>query len=136
MIEWSDEFCTGQVRVDRQHQRLVQLLGELYRDVAAGTPEAALWRVFGELDRYANHHFAAEEKLMRECGLAGRLADSHLREHAAYRDRIASFKARHAREEKMLAVQVLAFLHRWWVEHILNIDKATMVEVERIRGPN
>lgn len=134
MITWSDEYEIGYARLDEQHRHLVRLLGALYAEVSSGTEGDGLWRMFGELEAYAADHFAIEEGLMKQHGLSGPLTDYHLAAHQDFRHRVSEFKARHTRGERRVAIQLLAFLHGWLVDHILTVDKASMQDLSASGG--
>lgn len=129
-IDWDDRYATGVDSVDRQHRGLIDLINDLYGRIGEGRGDEALDGVFGELQRYAETHFATEERLLRRHPVAGYHPAGHLEEHAGYRYRIADLRARHARGERLLPIQVLSFVGRWWQDHIAHSDRV----FERLAG--
>lgn len=66
LIEWHDEFRTGSVSVDFEHQELVNLINEAHDTLTAGATEEATALLLGEIFARISSHFALEERLMRE----------------------------------------------------------------------
>lgn len=127
LITWQREFDTGVERVDQQHRRLVEIINGLYHNIGAGQGEAAILGVLGELTRYAEHHFATEERLLSLLGPASRGTAVHIAAHETYRQRIGDIRARHEAGENLVAIQVLAFVSEWWVGHIAECDRGLRV---------
>lgn len=122
-INWDEKFTTGVELVDKQHRGLIHILNGLYKSIGEGRGEAALQGVFGELQRYADYHFDTEERLLKKHGVAPRHQSEHIIRHVAYRRRIEDLKARHEGGERLIPIQVLAFVCGWWLEHILTCDR-------------
>lgn len=122
-IEWEDRFTTGQEMIDLQHRRLIGILNDLYADIGAGRAEDALFKVFSELRRYADYHFGTEERLLRQHCVAPVRVKAHLAEHETYRRRVAELQSRHDGGERLVLVQVLAFVCDWWLQHIAVGDR-------------
>ena len=66
IIEWSDSLSVGIAKIDEQHSKLIQLMGEL--DEAIKKDEAAdmIEDILTNLFNYAQTHFATEEELFRK----------------------------------------------------------------------
>lgn len=122
-IEWDEKFITGVEMVDNQHRGLIQILNELYKAIGEGRGEAALQGIFGELKRYADHHFDTEERLLKKHGVAPHHKAEHVIRHEAYRQRVEDFRTRHEGGERLIPIQVLAYVCDWWLEHILTCDR-------------
>ena len=122
-IEWNERFATGVEIVDKQHRGLIDILNGLFKSIGEGRSEAALLGVFGELRRYADNHFDTEERLLKKHGVESRHQVEHVIRHVAYRRRIEALRARHDEGERLIPIQVLAFVSDWWLKHILNCDR-------------
>lgn len=132
-IEWDERFTTGVEIVDKQHRGLIRILNGLYGGIGEGRGEAALQSVFGDLQRYADHHFGTEERLLKKHGVAPHHQAEHVIRHVAYRRRIEDLKARQEGGERLTPIQVLAFVCDWWLDHILTCDRvfASLAEGDR-----
>jgi len=89
---WNQYFITGLDLVDEQHHHLVELIDELGDALTAprATEDAALQRVFDRLADYAKFHFAEEENLMRQKGLASNYRDRHHQRHAQFVEQLST----------------------------------------------
>lgn len=122
-IEWKADYATGLEIVDAQHRSLIRIINELYSDIGEGRGDVVLQRVFGELRRYAEHHFGTEERLLKRHGLPAGHSAAHLAEHDDYCRRVAQLRFRYDEGERLVPVQVLAFVSEWWLRHIATSDR-------------
>lgn len=126
LLAWRDEYCVGVERIDRQHRQLLEMIAGL-SDRVADEGERVFAQILDRLDDYAQTHFAEEEALARR--LPGSSADRLLllaqcNEHADYRRRVLACRAAMARGEAGAGADLLAFVARWWLCHILGTDRA------------
>ena len=66
IIEWRDDFKTGDASVDHEHEELINLMNTLYDAMVDGPPEDETLRALGEVFARISAHFALEEHEMRE----------------------------------------------------------------------
>ncbi|MCP4936142.1 MAG: bacteriohemerythrin [bacterium] len=67
LIEWKDEFNTGNPSIDQEHRELIGLINDLHeilRKNVSTSDETADF--LGEIYSQISAHFALEEQLMRE----------------------------------------------------------------------
>jgi len=67
LLEWRDEFKTGNPSVDHEHRELIELINELHeklRETSRNSDEISDF--LGEIYARISAHFALEERLMRE----------------------------------------------------------------------
>lgn len=134
-IGWDEMFATGIEIVDRQHRCLIDIIDRLYREIGDGCGDAALHGVFVELQRYADYHFDTEERLLRKHGAASpHHLSEHLARHEAYRVRIEQLWERQRNGERLIPIQVLAFVCDWWMDHILTCDRVFEAWAEAARA--
>lgn len=123
LIEWQDKYSVGVPRIDEQHRQLIDLLNQLYKKVGASAASQEIWPLLVNFNRYADNHFETEERIAREASIAMPNQVGHNRLHENYRDRMKAFRASLERDDKRVAVQLLAFLNNWWLQHILVEDR-------------
>lgn len=125
-IEWKKEYCIGVQRIDEQHQKLISLLNQLYTLVGQETNSEQnndkSWRLLGEFNQYAETHFNTEERIAADNNVPFSELESHKGEHQAYRERIKLFQKNYLSSAKFIPVQLMAFLSKWWLSHILVKD--------------
>jgi hemerythrin len=120
------EFHTGIEIVDKQHQRLVEMLTQLdmVRKTQYGgdtTTREAVGNVIAEMNDYTFSHFAFEEALMEDAQYE--FLHAHKRIHEAFVGRVNEYKKRFEAEEDIVD-ELYGVLNRWLFNHIRNDDKA------------
>jgi hemerythrin-like metal-binding protein len=121
MIRWSPALATGHRQIDAQHEELFRRLGALAEALDAGGA-GEVDRLFEFLASYAADHFAAEERLLEQAGLAS--AEAHRAAHAGFTREVERLRARLRSGAPARAVALLArgFLVTWLREHIAGVD--------------
>ena len=66
IIEWREEFKTGDPAVDHEHQQLIDDINGVYAGMGDGPPDDETMRRLGDLLAHITAHFALEEAVMRE----------------------------------------------------------------------
>ena len=129
---WSDGFETGLGKVDFQHRRLVELLNELARyHVAGHDAHEDLLRVFDELIAYTTYHFATEEALMDEATVSEGHSVAHHRAHADFVNMVLAARKDADQAPREANEQILAYLTKWLILHILGMDRRMGEEVRK-----
>ena len=69
LIQWRDEYRTGDRSVDHEHRELIGLINALHEKLAGGGRSTEEVEEFlGEINVKISAHFALEERLMRGAG--------------------------------------------------------------------
>jgi hemerythrin len=121
LINWSDRYSVGISRIDEQHQRLVELINELHAAILVGDRRSALPKILDGLAGYAVSHFTTEETLMKKFGYPN--YEQHKAEHDRLTAQIKQLLQKGLGDPAALTVEVMTFLQRWLVGHIVNVDK-------------
>lgn len=134
MLTWDPSLAIDVPEIDDQHRTLFAEVNRFDAAVRAGIQGAEIRQLFAFLGRYAQEHFEAEERLMREAGYP-RLA-SHALEHAEFRRRLATLLPHWESEGESIALlmAVSGFLARWLRDHVATSDRA-IGEYLRTRPP-
>jgi hemerythrin len=120
------EFRTGIEAVDKQHQRLVEMVTQLdvaskkYHKNSTRKREAA-GEVIAEMIDYTLSHFAFEEALMEDAQYE--FFRAHKRIHELFVERAGEYKKRFEAGEDIVD-ELYDVLKRWLFNHIRNDDKA------------
>ncbi len=122
-IDWTPDYAIGVARIDEQHQQLIAMINALYEKIGPDVSPSATWALLDGFNRYAESHFATEERIALEGRVPTAELNAHKQEHQAYRDRMGIFQHAFAQNEKRAPVQLMAFLSSWWLSHILVRDK-------------
>jgi hemerythrin len=119
-IEWKTSYSVQVEELDRQHQRLVQLINSLHDAMKIGAPRTALERIVSDLVTYTRFHFKNEERLMRQHGFP--LVEEHLKEHESLTTTVMRFEEDLRAGRVALSVPLMQFLKSWLTSHIMSAD--------------
>jgi len=133
VIEWNNSFVLGVPEIDGHHQHLLELFNKTYQVFVAQAGRGALETVLDELVNYATYHFAAEERLMAECGYQS--LPQHRREHEGFIERITVQQHDFYAGRTTLTLELIVLLRDWVLDHILRCDKELAAVLPRQPEP-
>lgn len=123
IVKWTEEMSVGVAALDRDHQRLLGLINQLYEVIRLPDAQAEVGAVIGELVHYAHRHCAAEEALMARAGYPG--LEEHRKSHDLLRERVAEYQDEYrAAPRSVVAAELFEFLADWLIHHIRTEDRA------------
>ncbi len=130
-FEWDHRFSVRVAEIDRQHQRLIDLINQLYEAMNQGNDSNTLTSAVNELDTmtsvldelidYSRYHFSTEEKYMLEYAYPE--YDKHKGQHDHFADKVRTLRQDFDEGKALLSMEIMQFLRDWWKEHILGTDK-------------
>jgi len=121
LIQWSENLSVGVGEIDRQHQRLIAMIGELDKAMREGKGKDLMGKIVNGLIGYTGTHFATEEKYFDQ--FAYPEADGHKAEHRNFIQKVSEFKGGFESGKLGLSIQVMDFLSDWLKGHISGTDK-------------
>ena len=121
LIIWNERLSVGVREFDTQHQKLIQILNNLFDAMSQGQGKEILEKTLSELIEYTKIHFAAEERKMKAFNYPHYL--SHKAEHDALADKVIELHHNFQTGKTVLSVSVMNFLKDWLNNHILKTDK-------------
>ena len=126
-IDFDESLRTGIDEIDEQHQRLIGIYNELDEALWQGKAHRQMEAILAHLFKYTKTHFAAEERLLAETGYPD-LAQ-HQYEHRVLTDRLRGFVHRHVRNGERVSSEVVDFVRKWVMSHIMECDMAYVAHV-------
>lgn len=120
---WNKNFEIGIAAIDRQHQRLVNMINDLAASMTQGAHLTDVQALFCDLMEYATEHFHDEEQLLRACTLPQDEKIKHVEAHRGFEKKIQGFIRRSDLLQAQVAEEVLGFLTTWLISHILGSDR-------------
>jgi len=120
LIIWSRSYSVGVDSMDDEHQRLIDIINNLYASMRAGRSKDAIGTILDELVDYTSTHFSHEERLMQSSGYAG--YDEQKRCHESLIAQVKEIQDRY-RTGTALGQEVMTFLKKWLINHIQGLDK-------------
>ena len=121
LIEWNDSLSVNVAEIDKQHQRLIQMINELNDAMRQRKANEILGKVISGLADYTEYHFSAEEKYFDKFGYPE--AATHKREHQAFVKQVSDFKDRFDQGQLTLSTNIMFFMGDWLKNHIQGSDK-------------
>jgi hemerythrin len=121
-ITWREEYSVGHEELDGHHKVIFSILNELFQVMQGGSYDRMAGQ--GLLDRlveYTKLHFDREEELLESHGYAD-LA-SHRKAHRRLVSDLDLLQVQNSHAETFVKADLLAFLKRWWLQHICKVDK-------------
>lgn len=119
-FQWTPDYNTNVEIIDRQHQRLVDIINELYTAVMEIRGQEVIKGVIKSLIEYAVIHFRTEEEYMLKYEYPG--YGENKKEHENFSARVTSLQAQAKNDDFILSIDVLNFLKDWLQHHILVVD--------------
>ncbi|MDX9845461.1 MAG: bacteriohemerythrin [Tenuifilaceae bacterium] len=131
-FKWNSEFESGNDIMDNDHKVLVQLINDLYVEMARGDGSVVVESVIEKLVDNSKNHFRREEKLMKSLSYPD--FEKHELEHDAFIAKVSQC-SRNIKSDSV-TTNLARFLKDWLVNHILSSDKrfASFMELKMIAG--
>ena len=121
LITWRDSYSTGVEYFDKEHEKIVILINELYEVCRDHLAEDVVHRVITELLEYTVYHFEHEEKAMEAVNYA--YLEEQREQHDILKKKVQEFKDRLDQREEGVAAELYLFLRDWLIKHILEYDR-------------
>lgn len=129
-IEWSDDYKTGILDIDREHQSLFMLINALYDKVEKNSAESTITTTIKALMAYVDFHFAREEGLLTACNYPN--LEEHTAGHRKLQSQLETYKEQYeSSPETFDMTDFLGFLSFWIKAHILETDMAYTPHVQQ-----
>jgi hemerythrin len=121
LVEWNVNYSVQNAEMDRQHQKLFDLINKLHEAMGQGKGKETLPVVFDSLVKYTQSHFAAEEALLQKYNYP-ELA-TQKRQHADLIKQVSDLQKQFLAGDFSSSVKTSEFLKKWLIEHIQGTDQ-------------
>lgn len=121
LITWNLNLSVNVEEIDRQHQKLVQMLNELHNSLTDAKPKETLAPILKGLVDYAVVHFGYEEDFFDRFGYPD--AENHKREHREFVKKVVDFRKEFDMGRLFISMELMDFLKDWLITHIQGTDK-------------
>lgn len=119
---WREDYSVGVPVLDRDHQRLLQLLNALAEAARGPCHCAAVSPALTSLRRYVEVHFEREERLLNMAQSPA--FTEHLAQHRDFEQTVLDLEAHYAASaDRVTLMSVLRFVRDWLIDHILHVDQ-------------
>lgn len=135
IFPWKDNYSVGISQIDEQHQKLIQLLNKLAFALATQSTAPELKNIFYELALYAVYHFQTEETIWHEYFSGDEWEVSHKKTHENFVTEVRKLQDQESIKPFSEVIEdVLSFLTRWLIIHILDSDKRMAIVVKSLQS--
>ena len=121
LITWNDSLSVNVEEIDKQHQKLVQIINDLHDAMREGKEKEVLGNVLTRLIDYTSCHFSTEEKYFDKFGYPD--SDPHKKEHIYFLEEVLEFKKAFDEDKVLLTIELMNFLKDWLTNHMQGSDK-------------
>lgn len=120
-IDWNDSYAIDIEHIDRQHQRLFNLVNLFFETLAMDTTAALIQPVLSGLATYVKTHFRDEEAEMQR--LAYPALDEHRQKHQQLTAQVQTLCKQLQDGLPIDKPATAAFLKDWLISHVMQDDK-------------
>jgi len=118
---WQEEYTTGHLQVDREHQELFDLVNGLHQAMMQQCPPSDLELILEQLAIHTIDHFESEEALMQANQYPGYAR--HKQTHDALKAKVIQLVTRVKQQESSITTDLTQFLAEWLAHHIKGEDQ-------------
>ena len=119
-VNWTEDLTVGIEVIDEHHRHLFDLTNDLHEVVTGKLGSRETARILKALDRYAQVHFRAEERMMEHYRYAS--LDQQEYEHTRFVEKLQEFYAELHDNPLTAQFDVLLYLRDWLINHIRHED--------------
>ncbi len=119
-IIWDESFSVGVRRLDEQHKKIIHICNKLIEVNDISVDSEVISSTLNDLTKYALEHFEFEEKMMVENNYPGFVSNKE--QHIQFMKKTTTFCLDTMAQSSTIPDEILSFLKKWWVNHILISD--------------
>ncbi len=113
---WSEDYCTGNKKIDDQHKHLFVIINKLHDAMKKGHGRDVLAQTLDELIKYTIEHFISEEFLMLSQHYPR--YKEHKRIHQDLTSKVKDLRNKFHDGHININIELLHFLNQWLAHHI------------------
>jgi methyl-accepting chemotaxis protein len=121
LMNWNEAFSVNIQEIDSHHQKLVELINQVYRGKALNLGVKVIGKTLDDLVDYTKYNFEYEEKLFEGQGYPQ--ADEHKEKHKILIGQVMDFYNKFKMGKAEVDDDLLSFLKDWLTKHIMGTDK-------------
>jgi hemerythrin len=120
LIKWDKSLSVNVAEIDKQHQKLIDLINQLHELMKTGEGKDAIGPVLSDLINYAATHFRTEETFFDRFNYEFTI--QHKIEHKKFVEKVLAFQDKYDKGNTTLTIEVMNFLKDWLIVHIKGTD--------------
>jgi hemerythrin len=112
-------FMFGIEKIDSEHRHLISIFNRM-SEKADQEESTDFVKIVEELEEYSCYHFNTEETLMKKANYSE--IDEQIIQHQIFRQKIDDFKTSIQFGSSILQSEIVDFLRKWLLKHIMECD--------------
>lgn len=125
---WNDFYKLDIKLIDDQHKVFFEIYDDIIDRNELQSTDDELINFINKLFDYTKTHFKTEEALMERANYAG--LEEQKRQHRFFIDRMSALKLAYNHKNVTLYSQLLVFIRKWFLSHILQLDSQYKNDVQ------
>ncbi len=121
LLVWDSSYSVGVEEIDKQHQKIFELVNKLIASIKSGHGESIINDVIKEMSNYTVFHFNSEEKYFMKFNYPH--TEEHKKQHQFFINKVLKFETDYEQKKDLLLSDVKDFLSSWANGHIKEEDK-------------
>ena len=121
ILIWQETYNVGIEKFDKQHKQLVSYINILYNVINSNEKQKVVGELIAKLIEYSETHFLDEEDLLKKIEYPE--YSDHKIVHKKFIKTVKDFQDRFVKGDSFVSKDLLYFLQRWLIKHILEEDK-------------
>ena len=121
LIDWDDNYSVNIVEIDKQHQKLIDMINQLHEAMLEGQARDIIGAIVQRLVDYTCTHFKTEEDYFDRYDYPD--TDDHKAQHRHFVRQIDQYNRDFEAGRLTLSMEVMNFLKDWLIKHIQGTDK-------------
>lgn len=121
VIKWNESYSVNIDEIDRQHQKLFEMINEFYENVINHSNEELILKLVSGMGKYVQTHFNHEEELMKKYEYPD--FKIHKQQHDTFIQKVTDLENKLNKGIAVISFEITSFLKDWIKNHILTTDK-------------
>jgi hemerythrin len=119
-INWTNDFSIGNIDIDRDHKKLLDIYNDLVDLIESNKNNEEFAEILSKMTDYTLNHFGKEETYMQKFGYPK--FTEHRQYHSNFIEKVAIYNFNLLSSNPLDPKEIIKFLVRWLIEHILKSD--------------
>ena len=121
LIVWDNNYSVGFELFDKQHQKLVEMINDLYAAFLSGEAHKKAPTIINKMINYTDYHFKSEEKYFDMYNFP--FSEEHKEIHKSFVNKVRELKHGIENGKVTVSYDIMNFLRQWLIEHIMGEDQ-------------
>lgn len=121
LVEKSDRLLTGIEEIDEQHNRIIDLINQLYEAFINNQSKKEIKEILKNIADFSAYHFSTEERYFKQFGYEN--SAEHIQSHKRFLDKINNFRKDYQEGKSINIQDMMLYLQSWTANHFGEYDQ-------------